>query len=71
MMDVMSDDYTIDVSINNETNQVYAVMVSTQDGQYVGRWEEPHTDVAARDLGDKDEVRQIVKQVRSLRMHVQ
>lgn len=59
------------MSIHRETNQVYAVIVSTQDSQYVGRWEEPHTDVTARDLRDKDEVRQIVKQVRSLRMRVQ
>lgn len=69
MMDGMND-YSIDVSIRSETNQVCAVIVSTQDGQYVGRWEEPHTDVIARDLRDKDEVRQIVKQVRSLRVRV-
>lgn len=65
-MDAMSD-YTIDVSINHETNQVYAVTVSTQDGQYVGSWTEPYDDVTARDLRDKDEVRRIVKEIRAIR----
>ncbi|MFJ9393188.1 hypothetical protein ACIRON_30500 [Nocardioides sp. NPDC101246] len=66
-MGVMSD-YTVDVSINHETNQVYAVTVSTRDGQYVGRWEEPYEGVTARDLRDKDEVRRIVNEIRALRI---
>lgn len=68
MMDVMSD-YIIDASIDRETNKVFAVRVSTQDGQYVGRWEEPYTDVTTHALNDKDEVRRIVNKIRAIRFH--
>ncbi|SDJ99707.1 hypothetical protein SAMN05428985_102193 [Nocardioides sp. YR527] len=61
-------EYKVDVSVNRATNHVYAVTVSTQDGQYVGRWKEPYTDVTAERLGDKDEVRRIVKEIRALRI---
>lgn len=68
MMDLMSD-YIIDASIDRETNKVYAVRVSTQDGKYLGRWEEPHADVSAQALNDKDEVRRIVNEIRAIRFH--
>ena len=69
MMGVMSD-YIIDASIDRETNKVYAVRVSTQDGRYVGRWEEPYADVTAQALNDKDEVRRIVNEIRAVRFHL-
>lgn len=68
MMDLMSD-YIIDASIDRETNKIYAVRVSTQDGTYVGSWEEPHADVTAQALNDKDEVRRMVNQIRAIRFH--
>lgn len=69
MMDVMSD-YIIDASIDHETNKVYAVKVSTPDGKYVGRWEEPHPGPVVADFKDKDEIRRIVDQIRATRFHV-
>lgn len=62
-------DYIIDASIDRETNHVYAVRISTQDGQYVGSWKEPYTDVTAQSLGDKDEVHRIVNEIRAIRFH--
>ncbi|MFE6508295.1 hypothetical protein ACFVDI_13025 [Nocardioides sp. NPDC057767] len=63
-------DYIIDASIDRETNRVCAVTVSTQSGQYVGRWEQPYADVTAHALNDKDEVRRIVNEVRAIRFHL-
>ncbi|MEI7059042.1 hypothetical protein WBG06_24690 [Nocardioides sp. CCNWLW239] len=60
-------DYIIDASIDHETNKVYSVRISTQDGQYVSRWEEPYPGPTVADLGDKDEVRRIVNVIRATR----